>query len=59
LVLQAGGVVVGYGPLYGPGTYWERGRIPPPPRIHVEEAARQTVALVGAASGVVVVAEEP
>ena len=59
LVLQAGGVVVRYGTLYGPGTYWESGRIPPPPRIHVEEAARQTMALVGAASGVVVVAEEP
>ena len=59
LVLQAGGIVVRYGTLYGPSTYWEPGRIPPPPRIHVEEAARHTVALVEAASGVVVVAEEP
>lgn len=59
LVLEAGGVVVRYGMFYGPGTYSGSDRIPPPPRIHVDEAARRTVPLLEAASGVVVVADEP
>jgi nucleoside-diphosphate-sugar epimerase len=57
LVLAAGGVVIRYGTFYGPGTYSGSDRVPPPPRIHVDEAARQTVQLLEAASGVVVVAE--
>jgi hypothetical protein len=59
LVLDAGGVVVRYGTFYGPGTYSGSDRIPPPPRIHVDDAARRTVPLLEAPSGVVVVAEEP
>jgi len=58
LVLDAGGVVIRYGIFYGPGTYSGSGRLPPPPRIQVDEAARRTVALLTAPSGVVVVAEE-
>jgi nucleoside-diphosphate-sugar epimerase len=58
LVLDAGGVVVRYGMFYGPGTYSGSDRIPPPPRIHVDDAARQTVPLLEAPSGVVVVAED-
>ncbi len=56
LVLDAGGVVIEYGTFYGPGTYGGDRR-PDPPRIHVDEAARRTVELLDAPSGVVVVAE--
>jgi len=58
LVLAAGGVVIRYGTFYGPGTYSGADRVPPPPRIQVDEAARRTVALLTAPSGVVVVSEE-
>lgn len=58
LVLAAGGVVIRYGVFYGPGTYSGSERVPPPPRIHVEEAARRTVELLQADSGVAAVVEE-
>jgi nucleoside-diphosphate-sugar epimerase len=58
LVLAAGGVVIRYGVFYGPGTYSGADRVPPPPRIQVDEAARRTVALLTAPSGVVVVTED-
>jgi NAD(P)-dependent dehydrogenase (short-subunit alcohol dehydrogenase family) len=54
--LGAGGVVVRYGQLYGPGTYFEN-EPPPHPRVHVDEAARRTVAALDADSGVLVVTE--
>ncbi|MEJ2359342.1 MAG: NAD-dependent epimerase/dehydratase family protein [Deinococcales bacterium] len=57
-VLGAGGVVLRYGRFYGPGTYYD-GSAPPHPRIHVDEAARRTVAALDAPSGVVTVAEDP
>jgi nucleoside-diphosphate-sugar epimerase len=56
MVLDAGGVVIRYGQLYGPGTFYED-RVPPPPRVHVDEAARATVPLLDAESGVVEVVE--
>src|SRR6185437_8053094 len=56
-VLQAGGVVIRYGQLYGPGTYFEAGP-PEPPRIHVDDAARQTVPALGVPPGVTVVADD-
>jgi len=56
LVLAADGVVLRYGRLYGPGTYYE-GEKPEPPRVHVDEAARRTVVALDAASGIVEVAE--
>src|SRR2546430_712993 len=52
LVLDANGVVLRYGRLYGPGTYYEDEK-PEPPRIHVDEAARRPVPALDAPSGVV------
>lgn len=52
IVLDAGGVVARYGRFYGPGTYHEEDR-PEPPYVHVAEAARRTVKLLEAPSGVV------
>lgn len=57
MVLDAGGVVLRYGILYGPGTYSGIERIPPPPRIHVDAAARRTAELLYAPAGIVVVTE--
>jgi uncharacterized protein YbjT (DUF2867 family) len=57
MVLDAGGVVLEYGTFYGPGTYGGD-HAPDPPRIHVDEAARRTVELLDAPSGVIVVAED-
>ena len=56
-MLDAGGVVLEYGQLYGPGTFYEN-EVPDPPRIQVEEAARRTVELLDAPSGVIVLVEE-
>ncbi len=56
-VLGAGGVVLEYGTFYGPGTYGGD-RVPDHPRIRVDEAARRTVELLDAPSGVIVVAED-
>lgn len=58
MVLEAGGTVLRYGQLYGPGTYHEEG-LPSHPRIHVDEAARRTVAALSAPPGVVTVVEVP
>jgi uncharacterized protein YbjT (DUF2867 family) len=55
-VLGIGGVVVRYGRLYGPGTYYED-EPPPPPRIHVDAAARQTPPLLDAPPGIVTLVE--
>lgn len=57
-VLAVGGVVVRYGQLYGPGTFYPDGP-PPPPRIQVDAAARATPPLITAPSGIVLVTEEP
>lgn len=55
-VLDSGGVAVRYGRFFGPGTYFESGP-PPPPRIHIDHAARQTLPALHAPSGVLPVAE--
>jgi uncharacterized protein YbjT (DUF2867 family) len=55
-VLEIGGVVVRYGRLYGPGTYYEQ-EIPSPPRVHVDTAARATPPLLDEASGIVTIAD--
>jgi nucleoside-diphosphate-sugar epimerase len=52
LVLDAGGVVIRYGQLYGPGTFYEL-EIPPHPRIHVDQAAAATIRLLNAQPGIV------
>lgn len=44
-VLGVGGVVLRYGQLYGPGTFYEDAP-PPPPRVAIDEAARATVQLL-------------
>lgn len=54
LVLDAGGVVLRYGQFHGPDTYYEHD-LPDPPRVSVETAARRTVELLDAPSGVVTV----
>lgn len=55
-VLDAGGVVIRYGQLYGPGTYFETDK-PAPPRIGVDEAARQTIQILETPQGIVEVVE--
>ena len=57
MVLDAGGVVIRYGQLYGPGTYYEH-ELPSHPRIQVDQAARKTVELLDAPNGVVILAED-
>jgi uncharacterized protein YbjT (DUF2867 family) len=60
MVLGIGGVVLRYGRFYGPGTYHPgEGDLPEPPRIHVAEAARQTVELLEAPGGVFEIAASP
>jgi nucleoside-diphosphate-sugar epimerase len=56
-VLDAGGVVLRCGQFYGPGTYYEQAS-PPPPRVHVDEAARRTVEALAAPSGVLAIVED-
>lgn len=56
LVLAIDGVVARYGRLYGPGTYYED-ELPPPPRIEIDAAARETLPLLVAAPGIVTLAE--
>lgn len=51
-VLGIGGVVVRYGRFYGPGT-WYRDAPNGVDVVHIDEAARRTVALLDAPSGVV------
>lgn len=55
-VLDAGGVVLRYGRLYGPGTYFEE-EPPPPPRVQVDHAATRTVAALHAPGGVITVVD--
>lgn len=57
MVLDAGGVILRYGYFYGPGTLFGNSRLVPRPRVHVDEAARRTVELLHAPSGVVEIAE--
>jgi nucleoside-diphosphate-sugar epimerase len=55
-VLDAGGVVLRYGYFYGPGTYHEHDKAPPP-SIHVADAARQTADALEAPSGILTVVD--
>ena len=56
-VLAVDGVVVRYGQFYGPGTYFET-ELPAEPRVSVAEAARRTVPLLDAPSGVVIIVDD-
>jgi nucleoside-diphosphate-sugar epimerase len=51
-ILAEGGVVLRYGWLYGPDTYYEQA-LPDPPRIHVDEAARRTALALERGTGVI------
>jgi nucleoside-diphosphate-sugar epimerase len=51
-VLDAGGVVLRYGQFYGPDTYFQH-EVPREPRIEIGEAARRTVELLQAPSGII------
>lgn len=55
-VLEYGGVVMRYGQFYGPGTY-HPDTPPDPPRIHIDEAARQTIEALEAASGILLMVD--
>lgn len=54
-VLAFGGVVLRYGRFYGPGTY--HAEPPEQPCVQIDDAARQTVALLDARSGTVEVVD--
>ena len=56
-VLDAGGVVIRYGQLYGLGTFYP-GAPPQPPRIHVDDAARLTLPTLAVPPGVTIVADD-
>ena len=56
-VLKAGGVVIRYGQLYGPGTFYPASA-PPSPRIHVDDTARQTLPALDVPPGVTIVADD-
>jgi uncharacterized protein YbjT (DUF2867 family) len=56
-VLDAGGLVVRYGQLYGPDTFYED-EAPGYPRVHVDAAARATIGLLNARPGVVAIVED-
>jgi nucleoside-diphosphate-sugar epimerase len=55
-VLAADGVVLRYGFLYGPGTYFES-ELPPTPRVHIDSAAAQTLEALVAPTGVLAIVD--
>jgi uncharacterized protein YbjT (DUF2867 family) len=57
MIIESGGVVIRYGQLWGPGTYYEAAP-PDPPRIHVDDAARLSVPVLGVSAGITVVADD-
>lgn len=56
VITEYDGTVLRYGQFYGPGTYHEGP--PPPPRIHIDEAARRTVEHLEADSGILEIVEQ-
>lgn len=56
-VLAAGGVVLRYGRFHGEGTFYPDS-LPPAPRVHVDHAARRTVAALDASSGIITVVDD-
>ena len=57
LVLDAAGVILRYGQLYGPGTFYED-QAPDPPRIHIDEVARRTLDALNAPGGTILTLTE-
>jgi hypothetical protein len=56
-VLAADGVVLRYGLLYGPGTYF-RDELPPAPRVHIDTAAARTLEALDAPTGIITVVDD-
>jgi nucleoside-diphosphate-sugar epimerase len=56
-VLAAAGTVLRYGRFHGPGPYYEN-ELPPPPRVHIDRAARRTLPFLAGPSGVFTVVDE-
>src|SRR5262245_27970340 len=56
-VIAAGGTVLRYGLLYGPGTFFEKDP-PPSPRIHVDGAARRTMPFLAGPPGIFTITDE-
>jgi len=56
-VLEADGLVLRYGRLYGPGTYYEAD-LPPHPRVQVDLAAARTAELCDHGPGIVTIVGE-
>ena len=56
-VISAGGTVLRYGLFYGPGTFYGNDP-PPPPRIHVDAAARRTMPFLNGPRGIFTITEE-
>ena len=56
-VLEAGGVVIRYGQVWGPGTYYET-TPPARPRIHLDDAARLSVLALEAPPGVTLIIDD-
>lgn len=56
-VLAVDGVVLRYGFLYGPGTYFEAQR-PPAPYVHIDTAALRTVQALDAPTGVLTIVDD-
>jgi nucleoside-diphosphate-sugar epimerase len=56
VVLAASGVILRYGLLYGPDTYFED-ELPPAPRVHIDTAAARTLEALDAPSGILTVVE--
>ena len=55
-VLAVNGVVLRYGLLYGPGTYYEEA-LPAPPRVHIDTAAARTLDALDAPPGILTVVD--
>ena len=56
-VLAADGVVLRYGLLYGPGTYFQD-ELPPAPRVHIDTAATRTLEALNAPTGIMTVVDD-
>jgi hypothetical protein len=55
-VLAVSGVILRYGLLYGPDTYFE-GQLPPAPRVHIDIAVARTLEALDAPPGILTVVE--
>jgi UDP-glucose 4-epimerase len=57
VVVEAGGTVLRYGRFYGPGTYYPD-EPPPPPRVHIDDAARRTMRFLSGPAGIFTLVED-